>query len=170
MPKQSSTPVVIDADGSEAVSNVLLELLNEFPGLKNGERIKFSALEDDSGIGFFPTSGAALQINKEDILGHVYQVCQYPFTVVYRTAARSDTAKLKVKEFLDTLGKWLERQPVAINGTRGQLSEYPKLSAGNRVIKSIERTSQGYLNAAYGDKVEDWVISIMLSYENEFYK
>ena len=150
---------VIDIDGSEAVSTVLLDLLNRFPGLAIGNKsVLFSTLSDAAGIGFFPTSGAALQSSKEDVTGHVKQVCQYP----------SETQRIRIKEFLDALGKWLERQPVEVNGTRHQLDAYPALSLGNRVIKSINRTSPAYLTSAFQDGVEDWSISCTLSYENEF--
>lgn len=165
-----ATPKIsFDLDGSEAVSSVLLTLLNTFPGLGT-RKVLFSTLTETSGIGFFPTSGAAILSDKEDITGHVKQVCLYPFTIVYRSAPRSEEQKLKVKEFLDTLGKWLERQPVTVNGTEYQISTYPTLSSGNRVIKSISRSNPAHLNAAYQDNVEDWVISATLRYENEFDK
>lgn len=165
-----ATPKIsFDLDGSEAVSSVLLTLLNTFPGLGT-RKVLFSTLAETSGIGFFPTSGAAILSDKEDITGHVKQVCLYPFTIVYRSAPRSEEQKLKAKEFLDTLGKWLERQPVVINGTEHQISAYPTLSSGNREIKSISRSNPAHLSAAYQDTVEDWVISITLRYENEFDK
>lgn len=164
-PKQTA----FDVDGSEAVSSVLVSLLNRFPGL--GTRtIKFSTLDDTAGLGFFPTSGAAILSNKEDITGHVHQVCLYPFTVVYRAAAKTEAQRLKMKEFLDTLGKWLELQPVTIQGTEHKLSAYPSIGSGNRVIKSITRTNPAHLNAPYQDGVEDWTISATLRYENEFDK
>lgn len=162
---------VIDIDGSEAVSKILLDLLNKFPGLTTGNKsILFSTLSDASGIGFFPTSGAALRSSKEDVTGHVTQVCQYPFTVIYRAAPKSETQRIRIKEFLDALGKWLERQPVELNGMEHRLDAYPALSSGNRVIKSISRTNPAYLANAFQDGVEDWSISCMLNYENEFDK
>lgn len=165
-----ATPKIsFDLDGSEAVSSVLLTLLNTFPGLGT-RKVLFSTLAETSGIGFFPTSGAAILSDTEDITGHVKQVCLYPFTIVYRSAPRSEEQKLKVKEFLDTLGKWLERQPVTINGTEYQISTYPTLSSGNRVIKSISRSNPAHLSAAYQDNIEDWAISATLRYENEFDK
>lgn len=165
-----ATPKIsFDLDGSEAVSSVLLTLLNTFPGLGT-RKVLFSTLAETSGIGFFPTSGAAILSDTEDITGHVKQVCLYPFTIVYRSAPRSEEQKLKVKELLDTLGKWLERQPVIINGTEHQISTYPTLSSGNRVIKSISRSNPAHLSATYQDNVEDWAISATLRYENEFDK
>ena len=44
------------------------------------------------------------------ITGKVNQVCNYPFYAVYRTAADSQNSKIDIKEFLDKLGKWLEKQ------------------------------------------------------------
>lgn len=165
-----ATNKTIDIDGTEAVSKVLLALLNTFPGLSSGKKIQFSTLSETSGIGFFPTSGAALLSSNEDITGHVKQVCLYPFNIVYRAAPKTEAQKLRIKEFLDTLGKWLELQPVDINGTTYKLTCYPDLSSDNRVIKSISRTNPGHLSSAYQDGIEDWVISATLRYENEFDK
>ena len=81
---------VIDVEGSEAVSSVLLALLNSFPGLSERQSVLFATLSESSGIGFFPTTGAALQSNVEDIIGHVKQVCLYPFSVVYRAAPKTE--------------------------------------------------------------------------------
>ena len=167
MPTEKTT--VFDIDGSEAVSPVLLNLLNEFPGIGK-RKIQFSSLSETSGIGFFPTSGAALISSKEDVTGHVVQVCAYPFNVVYRAAPKSEKQRLKIKEFLDGLGRWLEQQPISIGGFEYRLTAYPALSAGNRVVKSISRTSPGHLNAAYQDGIEDWLISLSLRYENEYNK
>jgi len=159
---------VIDIDGSEAVSTVLLDLLNAFPGLSAKQKILFSTLSETSGIGFFPTSGAALQSDREDVTGHVKQVCLYPFSVIYRAAPKSEAQRVRIKEFLDTLGKWLEKQPVKLNKREYQLEAYPVLSSGNRVIKTIQRSTPAFLNAAYQDGAEDWMIAAQLTYENEF--
>jgi hypothetical protein len=75
---------------------------------------------------------------------------------------------LRVKEWLDTLGKWLEQAPVVINDTTYQLKLYPVIENDSRVIKSIDRTQPGYLQSKYEDGVEDWVISANLHYENEY--
>ena len=159
---------VIDIDGTEAVSKVLLTLLNTFPGLSKGQSILFATLGEASGMGFFPTTGAAFLRDTEDVTGHVTQVCLYPFNVVYRAAPKSEAQRMRIKEFLDTLGKWLERQPVILNGAEYRLAAYPALASGNRIIQSISRTSPAYPNAAYPDGVEDWIIAAQLSYKNEF--
>ena len=159
---------VIDIEGSEAVSKVLLVLLNDFPGLSEDEVITFSSLDEESGIGFFPVSGAAIENERETITGHVKQRCLYPFNITYRAAPRSDTQRMRIKEFLDALGKWLERHVVTLNGEEHRIEEYPILSSGNRKIKVISRSTPAYLMLAYASGVEDWNISMSLTYENEF--
>ncbi|MCM1508689.1 MAG: hypothetical protein NC177_16400 [Ruminococcus flavefaciens] len=159
-----------DLDGSEVMSRILLDLINQFPGLSKDKSIKFSTLDETSGIGFFPSAGAAILSSRENIVGHVRQICAYPFDVVYRAAPKTESQKLKIKEFLDTLGKWLELQTVSIDGTEHKLKSYPAVNSDSRVIKSISRTTPGHLNATYNDGVEDWVISATLKYENEFDK
>ena len=161
---------IIDVEGSEAVSSVLLDLLNQFPGLPDGKAIAFSTLQETSGIGFFPTTGAALLSNVESITGKVRQVCLYPFDIVYRASPKSEKQRMRIKEFLDVLGKWLERQPVTIQGTTERLETYPSLESGNRIIKSITRSTPAFLNAVYETGVEDWIISGQLTYNNDYYK
>lgn len=160
-------PVVFDIDGTEAVSRVLLNLLNDFPGL-GSKKILFSTLSESSGLGFFPTSGAALLSDDEDITGHVSQKCLYPFEIVYRLSPKTEEHRIRAKELLDGIGKWLERQPVTVNGKSYQLESYPALSSGNRIIKSINRTNPSHLYSTYQDGIEDWVVSAALRYENNF--
>ena len=85
---------------------------------------------------------------------------------------------------MDALGKWLELQPIVLNGTVYKLNQYPSLtgvpngsdeatetvSPVKRTIKSIARTSAAHLSAAYQDGVEDWLIAVTLQYENDFIK
>lgn len=187
----------IDVRGSDIVSTALLELLNTYPGLKryhnSGEytsegfilldpaemigysntalepdrRIRFSTLDDKSGVGFFPLSGAVLTMNKKSITGHVRQRCSYPFNVVYRAAPKSEEQKLAIKEWLDVLGRWLEQQPVTIYGQTEKLESYPLLDEG-RIITGIQRSSPAHLSAAYQDGAEDWSITMTLTYKYEF--
>ena len=159
---------VIDIDGTEAVSKVLLTLLNTFPGLSEGQSILFATLGEASGMGFFPTTGAAFLRDTEDVTGHVTQVCLYPFSVIYRAAPKSEAQRMRIKESLDALGKWLEQQPVTLNGIEHRLAAYPALASGNRIIRSISRSSPAYINGVYQDGVEDWIITARLTYDNEF--
>lgn len=117
----------IDADGSEQLTRVLLTLLNTFPGIDGDKKILFSTLSKTSGIGFFPTSGAAVLTSKRDITGKTTQMCQYPFQIIYRAAVQTEAQKLRLKNFLDMLGAWLELQPICIEQKRYQLARYPSL-------------------------------------------
>ena len=157
----------IDVDGSDVISKVLLDLLNAFPGLTN-KKIEFSSLSEDSGIGFFPSSGAVITSQKRDITDHVKQKCSYPFDIVYREAPSTEKQRLRIKEFLDSLGKWLEKQPITIGGEEYKLESYPELSSDSRTITSINRMTPAYLSSVFDDGIENWVLSINLSYDNEF--
>lgn len=53
-------PIGTDASGYEVLTAAIQELLNQYPGLPQGERIKFEELEKDKGIAFSADSGAFL--------------------------------------------------------------------------------------------------------------
>ena len=165
MPKEKQ--VRFDVDGSEIVSKVLLELLNKCPALC-GKKVAFSTLGEDEGLGFFPSVGAAITSETETITGDVHQVCAYPFDVVLRCAPKTEAARIRCKELLDAIGRWLERQPIVVNGEMHTMDAYPALTEGNRKIRAISRTSPSHLNAVYQNGVEDWLFSGSLRYENIF--
>lgn len=169
MPIPAKREPKIDVEGSDIVSTALMTLLNNFPGLNKKQKITFSTLAEDAGISFFPTSGAMLLTNRESITGHVRQTCSYPFNIVYRAALKTEKQRLRAKEFLDTLGRWLERQPVTLKDEAHVLSEYPALEKG-RKIKSITRSTPAFLERAYQDGVEDWTIRLNLRYDADYYK
>lgn len=150
----------------ETISTTLKSLLNSFPGL-DGKEIVFSSLRTNKGFTFYPVSGTAVINTQEDITGFVTQTCEYKFSIVYRFAPQSEAHKFRVKELLDNIGKWLERQPVRANGEVCQLPKYPALPGGMK-IKSITRLGAGRIEAAFQDGVEDWSIPITLQYENKF--
>lgn len=149
----------------ETISTILKSLLNSFPGL-DGKEIVFSSLRTKQGFTFYPVSGTAVTNTKEDITGGVTQICEYKFSIVYRFAPQSEEHRFRVKELLDNIGKWLERQPVRANGEVHHLV-YPTLPGGMK-IKSITRLGAGRIEAAFQDGVEDWSIPITLQYENKF--
>lgn len=151
------------ADGTDNITTALRELLNSYPELSASDEITFSVLNTDSGKAMFPTSSVAVTNEIIDITGHVEQTCAYAFIVLYRTSGLTENRKANVKEWLDNLGKWLERQEVKGN----ILESYPTLSSGME-FKTIARTSQAYLYNTSEDKVEDWGISIQATYKNEF--
>lgn len=158
-----------DVDGEEIITNALKKLLNSFPGFMEGETILFSTLNEDSGISFYPVSGAVIAQETISITGKVDQLCNYPFFIVYRTAADTQVSKIDIKEFLDKLGKWLEKQPVTIDGEEVKLTSYPELTEG-REITEIARQTPSYLDNTSEGNVQDWVISMNLRYRNIFYR
>lgn len=150
-------------DGTDNVTTALRELLNSFPLLEDDEEIAYNTLENDSGIGMFPTSSVAILTEKESVTGHVTQVCAYPFVVVARSKGLNENRKANQKEWLDDLGRWLEKQEV-----KGyKLEKYPYLTETKKFEK-ISRASQSYLYGTGEDKSEDWAISIQATYKNEF--
>lgn len=156
-----------DVDGYDIVTNAIMDLINQFPGLDSSDKITFSILSKDKGKAMFPISGAVVSSEKEGITGHVIQKCQYPFYIIYRTKPTSEQAKTKVKEWLDALGRWLERQPIIINNTKFILDAYPTLT-GEREFTTISRQTPGNLDSINENQSENWSISITAQYRNEF--
>lgn len=156
-----------DIDGQEVVSTALMDLINEYPGLTQDDYIQYATLGDSKGKAVFPTSGSAIKNEIKDVTGHVEQTCDYPFIVIYRASGLSESRKEKVKEWLDNLGRWLEKQPIIVNGTEYQLDEYPALTR-DRKFKQIQRVSPSYLDSINEDKAENWAVNITATYTNEY--
>ncbi len=161
-------PIGKDARGYEILTAAIRELLNQYPGLLEGEIIKFEELKEDSGIAFSADNGALVFSEKEDVCGTVKQECRYPFYVVYRTAATKERQKMSVQNFLDTLGKWICREPVIANGVETRLTTYPELSDG-RVIKRITRDNS-YGLEPQKNGIQDWLLPLSVQYIYEFEK
>lgn len=158
-----------DVDGQEVISTALMDLLNDYPNLDSGDYFRYATLEGTKGKAIFPTSGSAIKEEFTSITGLVKQTCEYPFIVVYRASGLSESRKEKVKEWLDNLGRWLEKQEIIVDGERVKLDSYPVLTRG-REFKSIARTTTAYLDSINNDKAENWAINITAVYRYEFYK
>ena len=161
--------VTYDVEGYEAITPAIMALINAFPGLSTGETFRFSTLSENGGLAMFPNNGAIIQLERISVIGKVYQECLYPFFIYYRSAGLSEARKENVKEWLDNLGRWLERQTITINGADCVLSAYPTLT-GTRKIQSITRQSPAFLSAINENKTEDWILDITLKYQNEFFR
>ena len=161
--------VKYDIDGYEAVTSALRELLNQYPGLSSGDEIAFSTLGEDSGKAMFPTSGAVIETERRSVTGKVTEVCLYPFYVIYRAGRLNENNKAKVKEWLDTLGKWLEQKKVLIDGKEYQLAELPPLTDGRKFL-SISRQTPAYLDTVNENQSENWAIYISARYQYEYQK
>lgn len=156
-----------DIDGYEIVTAAIRNLVNNYPGIPPDDEITFSVLGEDSGKAMFPVSGSVIETEKESITGHVVQTCLYPFYVIYRAGGLSEERKAAVKEWLDNLGKWLERQIVVIDDEEMALEDYPLLTRGREFL-SIERQTPAYLDSVNDNKSENWAIYISARYRNEF--
>lgn len=154
-----------DASGFDILTRAVKSLLNQYPGLEDGEVIKFEELGKESGIAFSADNGALVYAETEDVCGFRHQKCQYPLYVVYRTASNKERLKLSAQEFLDSLGKWLCQEPVVINGTQTRLAAFPALSEG-RIIKRITRENS-YGLEPNADAVQDWVLPVAVQYTND---
>jgi len=159
--------VKYDVDGYDVITTALRTLINQYPGLDAEEEISFSMLDEDFGKAMFPQSGAVIETEKTNIVGHVTQTCLYPFYIVCRVAGLSEDKKAEKKEWLDGLGRWLERQKIMLNGTEHRLEEYPPLT-GDRKFLTISRQSPAYLDGINENKSEDWAILISARYKNEY--
>ncbi len=156
-----------DLDGQVTVADAISDLLKQYPGLEQGETIEFSKLEEDGGFGWFPAGGAVIDDEKISITDHVTQQCQFPFFIVYRSHFRTSDQRKDVQNLLDNIGRWLEQQTIVIKGGEHRLNSYPELS-GDREIEQILRKSTAYLDNVQESGCEDWVISIVLEYRNEY--
>ena len=158
-------PIGVDATGYEVLTKAVSELLNDYPGL-NGRTINFEELTETGGIAFSADNGALVMTEIEDVTGHVTQTCAYPFFVVYRSASTRSDQKVRIQTFMDSLGKWICKEPAVVNGEEITLDEYPELANG-RVIKKVTR------NNSYGidpteKGVQDWLLPVTVEYSNEF--
>lgn len=150
------------ADGTDNVTTAIRELLNSYPDLQ-GDEIMFSTLDTESSKAMFPLTSVAILREVQDVTAHVSQVCIYPFIIIFRTKAPNENRRAFIKEWLDNLGRWLEKQTV--NGQK--LEVYPLLT-GDRKFTKFSRQSPAYLYATTEDKTEDWAIEVRAEYTNEF--
>lgn len=162
---EQNKPIGADVSGYEILTNAVLNLLAQFPGL-NGREILFEQLEKESGIAFSADAGALIMTERRSITDHVRQTCQYPFFVVYRTASTQEYQKLQVQAFFDAIGKWLCREPAVVNGETVRLKSYPALSDDRKITRITRSNSYGLEPSS--DGVQDWLMPVTVEYTNEF--
>lgn len=156
-----------DADGFETLTSAIMDTINTYPGLDDGERFTFSTIPNEEGLTVIAATGALIVDHHESITDHVWETCNYPFTVLYRASGLNEKRKIAAKEWLDTLAKWLQRQTVTIDGNTYQLRKWPMLS-GDRRIKTIMQQSPAYLASMNEDKSENWIMNMAIQYYNEY--
>lgn len=166
--EKKDKPLGMDADGYEILTDAMRELLNQYPGLYPEETIRFEEINVDGGICFSANNGALVMSEKEDVCGTFHQTCLYPFFVVYRTSSDKERQKLAVQKFLDSLGKWVCREPVSVDGEETRLSKWPELSRGRKIDRITRDNSYGLEPA--GNGVQDWLLPITVRYKYDFEK
>ncbi len=98
------------------------------------KKIRFSTLDEDGGIAFYPVTGAVIALEKEECNWQSRPVVQLSFYVIYRSSIDSPKIKASIKEFLLTLlESGLEQQTVVINGEQKRLEEYPVLTEERKI-------------------------------------
>ena len=158
-------PIGKDATGYELLTKAIKALLNQFPGL-NGQKILFEELGKETGIAFSADAGALVMAERRSITDHITQECQFPFLVVYRTTTTREFQKLNVSAFLETLGKWICKEPVDINGETYRLSSYPEISDGRKITRMSRYNSYGTVQNE--NKSQDWIRPVSVQYTYEF--
>lgn len=156
-----------DVDGFEYVTNALMDTINQYPGLLDGEKFEFSVIPNAEGLSVVASSGSFIIDERESITGHVWQTCAYPFMVIYRASGLNQKRKIAAKEWMDKLARWLTRQPVNIDNETYTLAAWPELTE-DREIRSITRQTPAYLGSINDDESENWVMDLMIQYKNEF--
>lgn len=160
-------PIGLDGNGKDLLTKAVKELLNQYPGLGEKE-ITFEELEQDSGIAFSSDSGALILSEKRSVTGKIHQKCQYPFYVVYRTGAQTESQKIYVQSFLDMLGRWISGENVTVEDTEYRLAKYPELTEGRKITRITRMNSYG--TEPSKDGVQDWLLPVTVEYEHIYYK
>lgn len=158
-------PIGQDVSGYEILTRAVSDLLNQYPGL-NGREILYDELGAETGIAFSADNGALIISEKRSVTDHVYQTCQFPFFLIYRTTATTEFQKLKVQSFFDGIGKWLCKEPAEVNGETIRLKSYPALSEGRKITRITRSNSYGLEPSE--DGVQDWLMPVTVQYTNEF--
>ena len=154
---ENNNNVSYDVNGYDEVTAALRSLINSYTGLAEGEKITFSSLPEDGGKSWYPLSGAIVEREMKSITGNVFQICGYPFQVIFRVAGSTENRKANIKESLDAFGVWLEK-----------ITDFPALTGG-REFTEIRRTTPAYLANAYENGIEDWEMAVVARYSN-FYR
>ena len=159
--------VKFDTDGTPALTQAMLDLLNGYPGLKPGEKFQFATLGESRGKAFYPSAGAVIDDEVKDIIGYTHQTCVYGFAVVCRLSGLNERRRAATKEWLDTLGRWLNRETVTISKTDYTLTDYPALTGG-RILRTVKLIVPAHLDGVENNGAEDWVCQIQARYTNDF--
>lgn len=158
-------PIGTDATGFEYLRDAVRELLNQYPGL-GVDTIYFEELGEESGIAFSADSGALVMAERRSITDHITQTCQFPFLVIYRLSSTREFQKLNASAFLESLGKWICKEPVEIGVESYRLQSYPDLSDGRKITRITRNNSYG--TVPNENQSQDWILPVSVQYTYEF--
>lgn len=158
-----------DLAGGAVLTEIIRELVSQFPGLEQGQRIAFATLGENGGMAMFPGDGAVIEQETRSVTGRVRQVCRYPFAVLVRSAGMTEAGRVSAKELLDDMCRWLQGQPVTVRGQVYCLERYPSLSGGRRLMAFVS-LAPAYLYERDEHRTETWAVSLAARYENIFMK
>lgn len=158
-------PIGFDPTGYEIITEAVKSLLNDFPGL-GSQKIYFEEQGEEAGLSFFADAGALVLSERRSITDHVTQKCQYPFLVIYRSTTTREFQKLNALGFLESMGKWLCKEPVEIDGKTIRLTEYPKLSGGRKITRVTRSNTYG--TVPDDNNTQDWILPVTIQYTYEF--
>lgn len=152
----SLTSARIDGQEGVALTGPLLDFLNKYPDFEVGESIVFGDSTHSTGLAMYPVTGVLVISETEDITGHHVKNCQYPFYLVYKVGQGSAARAISIKEFLDDIGQWCERQ------------DYDSLDTSEVKVTSIARQTVAAMDSIEVDGTQNWIISITMFYTREW--
>lgn len=161
--------VKYDVESFDVLTEAVRELVNRFPGLRQGEKIAFATLRDNGGMALFPGDGAVVEQESRSVTGRVRQVCRYPFVVLVRGGGMTEENRASAKERLDCLGRWMGGQPVTLQEQEYRLNAYPALSGGRRFL-DVSIQAPAWLYERDEHHVETWAVALAARYENIYQK
>lgn len=167
MMDEKNSDIKYDMEGFSAVTEAVLALVNQFPGLAGGESVAFATLGERGGMALFPGDGAVVESETRSVTGRVRQVCRYPFAVLYRAGGLTEDRRVCAKERLDDLGRWLARQSVTADGRTWRLEAYPPLAGGRRFL-DLSFQTPAYLQERDEHQTETWAVGLAARYETVF--
>jgi hypothetical protein len=144
--------VRVDGRDSVQLTNEILAFLNQYPELLAGETIVFGDASHESGLAMYPISGALVISETEDIMGNHESNRQYPFSLVYKNGTGSTARAISIKEFLDSIGEWCEKQ------------DYSAFNELGIEVTEMSRQTVAAMDSIEEDGTENWNIAITLYY------
>lgn len=142
----------VDTRDGVMLTKPLLDFLNRYPNLQFGESIVFGDASHKDGLAMYPIGGALVVSETEDITGGHESNRQYPFYVVHKGGTGSSNRAISIKDFLDELGAWCERQ------------DYSSLNTSEIEVTAIDRQTVAAMESIEEDGTENWTIAISLFY------